>query len=143
MQARELSSEEVEEGKRGINDRQLTATQIQALVRAMDQSKKRWRHNKGRKEEYEAKLKAENEVLYFNYPSLFQLHLEDKLDATFFDMLNLKRKIERGEVTAEQASTIVGQVLYNKFIPHTLSNTPAPPPALSYEEFYRQQGSNV
>jgi uncharacterized short protein YbdD (DUF466 family) len=143
MQARELSPQEVEEGKRGINDRELSATQIQALVRAMDQSKKKWRHLKRRKDEYEAKLKSENEVLYFNYPSLFQLHVEDKLDATFFEMLTLKRKIERGELTAEQASTIVGQTLYNKFIPHAISNTPPPPPAMSYEEFYRQQGSNV
>lgn len=143
MQARELTPQEVEEGKRGINDRQLTATQLQALVRSMDQSKKKWRHIKRRKEEYEAKLKAENEILYFNYPSLFQLHMEDRLDATFFDMLALKRKIERGEITAEQASTLVGQVLYNKFVPHAISNTPAPPPALSYEEFYRQQESNA
>jgi uncharacterized short protein YbdD (DUF466 family) len=142
MQARELTPEEVEEGKRGINDRQLTATQLQALVRSMDQSKKKWRHIKRRKEEYEAKLKAENEILYFNYPSLFQLHMEDRLDGTFFDMLALKRKIERGEVTAEQASTLVGQVLYNKFIPHAISNAPAPPPAMSYEEFYRQQRSS-
>lgn len=139
MQARELSPEEIEEGRRGINDRQLTATEVQALVRKMDDSKHKWRRLRRNKAEYEAKLKAENETLYFNYPSLFQLHAEDKLDATFFEMLQLKRKIERGEITAEQASQIVGQTLYQKYIPHVISNAPAPAPAMSYEEYYRRQ----
>jgi hypothetical protein len=139
--ARELTSQEVEEGRRGINDRILTATEVQALVRKMDASKKKWNALKraGKKVEYEAKLKDENTVLYFNYPSLFQMHAEDRLDSTFFEMLSLKRKIERGEITAEQASTLVGQQLFNRFVPHALDrNAPAPEPRLSYEEFYRQ-----
>lgn len=139
MQARELSPQEIEEGRRNINDRLLSATEVQALVRKMDDSKHKWRRLRNNKAEYEAKLKSENEILYFNYPSLFQLHAEDKLDATFFEMLQLKRKIERGELTAEQASQLVGQALYNKFIPHVISNTPAPAPSMSYEEYYRQQ----
>ena len=138
MQARELTAQEVEEGRRHINDRQLTATEIQALVRKMDDSKHKWRRLRRNKPEYETKLKEENQVLYFNYPSLFQLHAEDRLDATFFEMLHLKRKIERGEITAEQASQLVGQTLYNKFIPHVISNAPAPAPSMSYEEYYRQ-----
>lgn len=143
MQARELTPQEVEEGKRGINDQKLTATQVQALVRKMDHSKDKWRRLRNKPKEYEAKLREENELLYFNFPSLFQLHLEDKLDATFFEMLTLKRKIERGEITSEQASALVGQALYNKYVPHVISNTAPPTPSLSYEEFYRQQGSNV
>ena len=141
MQARELTPQEVAEGQRGINDRQLSATEVQALVRKMDQSKKKWNYlrRQGRKDEYEAWLKKENEFLYFNYPSLFDMHKDDKLDGTFFEMLNLKRKIERGEMTAEQASAIVGQQLFNRFVPHRLdSNAPAPAPKMSYEEFYRQ-----
>lgn len=139
MQARELSPQEVAEGQRGITDQQFTATQVQALVRKMDASKTKWRRLRNKREEYEQKLKEENPVLYFNYPSLFQLHMEDRLDATFFEMLNLKRKIEKGEVTAEQASALVGQALYNKYIPHVISNAPAPTPAMSYEDYYRQQ----
>lgn len=139
MQARELTQQEIEEGRRGINDRLLTATEVQALVRKMDDSKHKWRRLRRNKAEYEAKLKAENEVLYFNYPSLFNLHMEDKLDATFFEMLQLKRKIERGEITAEQASQLVGQTLYQKYVPHVISNTPAPAPAMSYEDYYRRQ----
>jgi hypothetical protein len=140
--ARELTPEEVEEGRRGINGVQLSATQIQALVKTMDASKTKWKRLKrqGNTAEYEAKLKSENETLYFNYPSLFQLHLEDRLDATFFEMLQLKRKIERGEITAEEASTIVGQKLYNRFIPHVISNQPAPAPQMSYAEYCRQMG---
>ena len=140
--ARELTPEEVEEGRRGINGEQLSATQIQALVKSMDASKTKWKRLKrqGNLKEYEAKLKSENETLYFNYPSLFQLHLEDRLDATFFEMLQLKRKIERGEITAEEASTIVGQKLYNRFIPHVISNQPAPTPQMSYAEYCRQMG---
>lgn len=139
--ARELTPQEVEEGRNGINDRVLTATEVQALVRKMDSSKKKWISLKraGKKVEYEAKLKEENTVLYFNYPSLFQMHAEDRLDSTFFEMLSLKRKIERGEITAEQASTLVGQQLFNRFVPHAIDrNAPAPAPRLSYEEFYRQ-----
>ena len=138
---RELTPEEVAEGNRGINDRQLSATEIQALVRKMDASKKKWKvlRQQGKKADYETAVKKENEVLYFNYPSLFDMHINDKLDGTFFEMLNLKRKIERGEITAEQASTVVGQQLFSRYIPQAIdSNSPSAPPKMSYEEFYRQ-----
>jgi uncharacterized short protein YbdD (DUF466 family) len=82
-------------------------------------------------------LKKENTVLYYNYPSLFQLHIDDRLDQTFFEMLNLKRKIEKGELTSEQASALVGKQLFNRYVPHTISNTAPPAPRMSYEEFYR------
>lgn len=140
--ARELTPEEVAEGRRGITDEQLSATQIQALVKRMDASKKKWKFLKrqGKTKEYEEWLKKENETLYFNYPSLFQMHAEDRLDQTFFEMLTLKRRIERGEMTAEQASTIVGQQLFNRFVPHAVSNQPAPAPRMSYEDYCRQMG---
>ena len=140
---RELTPQEVEEGKRGINDRDMTATQVQALVKKMDGSKQKWRKLKrqGKTADYEQKLKEENEILYFNYPSLFTLHAEDRLDETFFEMLTLKRKIERGEITAEQASQLVGQQLFNRFVPQAISEQAAPPtPRLSYEEYCRQMG---
>jgi len=139
--ARELTPLEVEEGKRNINDRQLTATEVQALVRKMDASKKKWQRlrDTGSNNAYEQMLKQENEFLYFNYPSLFDMHLRGSLDGTFFEMLNLKRKIERGEMTAEQASTVVGQKLFQRYVPEALdSNAPAPAPQLSYEEYYRR-----
>lgn len=138
--ARELTPQEIADGQRGINESVLTATQVQALVRAMDKSKLKWKHlnRAGKKAEYEEKVRQENEQLYFNYPSLFQLHIDDKLDATFFEMLSLKRKIERGEITNEQASAIVGQQLFNRFVPHVISNAPAPAPRMSYEDFYKQ-----
>ena len=141
--ARELTPEEVAEGRRGITDEQLSATQIQALVKRMDASKKKWKllKRQGKTAEYEAQLKAENETLYFNYPSLFQMHVEDRLDQTFFEMLALKRRLERGELTPEQASTIVGQQLFNRFVPHALSpQAPPAAPRMSYEEYCRQMG---
>jgi hypothetical protein len=141
--ARELTPEEVEDGKRGITEEVLTATQIQALVKQMDASKTKWRllKRQGKTPEYEAKLKEENTALYFNYPSLFQLHAEDRLDQTFFEMLNLKRKLERGELTNEQASAMVGQQLFTRFVPQALSpQAPPPVPRLSYEEYCRQMG---
>ena len=46
MQARELTPQEVEEGNRNISERQLTATEVQALVRKMDASKKKWKYLK-------------------------------------------------------------------------------------------------
>ena len=136
MAARELTPEEVEAGRRGINDEDLTATQIQALVRNMDASKKKWARLKNNKQEYEQKLQEDNKTLYFNYPSLFQMHAEDRLDVTFFEMLTLKRKIEKGEVTPEQATQIIGQKLYQRYIPEQ-SHPVAP--TMSYEEFYRNQ----
>ena len=140
--ARELSPQEVEEGRRGINTENHTATQIQALVKVMDASKKKWKFLKrqGKTAEYEDWLKKENETLYFNYPSLFQMHAEDRLDQTFFEMLTLKRRIERGEMTAEQASTVVGQQLFNRFVPHAVGQAPAPAPRMSYEDYCRQMG---
>ncbi len=140
--ARELTPEEVAEGRRGITEETLTATQVQALVKRMDASKKKWAYLKrrGKKAEYEEWLKKENETLYFNFPSLFQMHAEDRLDQTFFEMLQLKRRIERGEITAEQASTVVGQQLFNRFVPHAVSDAPAPAPRMSYEEDCRQMG---
>ncbi len=144
MQARELSPQEIQEGRRGINDTQFTATQIQSMVRKMDASKAKYKRLKlsGQKAAYEEAVKNENEALYFNYPSLFHMHIEDKLDQTFFEMLALKRKIEKGEITPEQASAVVGQQLFNRFVPHVISNAAPPAPRMSYEEFYRQS-SNV
>ena len=141
QQARELTPQEVEEGRRGITDTVLSATQVQALVRQMDVSKRKWKSlsRAGKKTEYEEKLKAENSVLYFNYPSLFQLHMEDRLDSTFFEMLTLKRKIERGDITAEEASRIVGQQLFTRYVPHAIDSNAAPPaPRMSYEDYYKQ-----
>jgi hypothetical protein len=141
--ARELTPEEIAEGRRGISEESFTATQVQALVKRMDASKTKWRKLKrqGKTAEYEAKLKEENETLYFNYPSLFQMHAEDRLDQTFFEMLQLKRRIEKGEMTAEQASTLVGQTLFNRFVPQAVAPTAPPPaPRLSYEEYCRQMG---
>ena len=142
QQVRELTPQEVEEGKQGINEEQLTATQVQALVKQMDSSKHKWRKLKrtGKLQEYESKLKEENRVLYFNYPSLFNMHMEDRLDSTFFEMLTLKRKIEKGEISAEQASVLVGQQLYNRFVPHVISNAPAPAPRMSYEDYCKEMG---
>jgi hypothetical protein len=140
MAARELTPEEVEAGRRGINDIDLSATQIQALVRNMDASKQKWARLKNNKHEYEEKLQKDNEALYFNYPSLFQMHAEDRLDGTFFEMLALKRRIEKGEITPEEATQIVGRKLHQKYIPEENQTLPSQvqAPTMTYEEYYRQ-----
>ena len=135
---RELTPREVEAGNRGINDEDLSATQIQALVRTMDGSKEKWSHLKSNKVEYEEKLQDENKLLYFNYPSLFQMHAEDRLDQTFFEMLTLKRKIEKGEITPEQATQIVGAKLSQRFVPGLAPQDQPQAPSLTYAEYYRQ-----
>ena len=135
MAARELTPSEVAAGVRGINGEDLSATQVQALVRNMDASKQKWAHLKANKQQYEEKLQADNETLYFNYPSLFQMHAEDRLDGTFFEMLSLKRKIEKGEITPEQATQAIGQKLHQRYLPGQVVQEA---PTLSYEEFYRQ-----
>jgi hypothetical protein len=140
MQARELTTQEVEEGNRHINEQNLSATQVQALVRQMDSSKRKWRGLKqtGKMAEYEEALKNENTSLYFNYPSLFQMHLEDRVDSTFFEMLALKRKIEKGEITPEQASSVVGQSLFNRFAAPAIGQSTTEAPRMKYEDFYKQ-----
>lgn len=139
MAARELTPTEVAEGERNISDKELTATEIQALVCNMDHSKKKWRHL--RREEFMEKMKMENEFLFFNFPSLWQMHAEDRLDSTFFEMLALKRKIEKGELTDEQASTLVGQRLFQRFAPTAVQpTTSAGPPPMSYSEYYKKFG---
>jgi hypothetical protein len=140
MQARELTPQEIAEGSRGISERQLTATEIQALVRVMDASKTKWKalRQQGKLLEYEQAVKKDNELLYFNYPSLFDMHIKDKLDATFFELLTLKRNIEAGKITAEEASRIVGQRLFSRFVPHAIEGGTPPAPTMSYEDFYRQ-----
>ena len=137
QQARELTPAEVATGEAHISAIDLKATEIQALVRNMDHSKKKWRHL--RREEFMQKMQDENTVLYFNYPSLWQMHAEDRLDSTFFDMLTMKRKVEKGEITAEQASVVIGKKLYEKFIPQVTENAP-PVPTMSYEDYYKQFG---
>lgn len=137
MTARELTPAEVAAGMRGINEEDLSATQIQALVRNMDASKQKWARLKSNKMEYEEKLQKENEALYYNYPSLFQMHAEDRLDVTFFEMLTLKRRIEKGEITPEQATQIVGQKLHQRYMPEPAQQAPAP--TMTYEEYYRRQ----
>jgi hypothetical protein len=138
MAARELTPSEVEAGRRGINDLDLSATQIQALVRNMDASKQKWARLKNNKQQYEEQLQKENEALYFNYPSLFQMHAEDRLDGTFFEMLTLKRKIEKGEITPEQATQVIGRKLHQRYIPEQSQPQEPQAPTLTYEEYYRQ-----
>ena len=137
QQARELTPAEVAAGEAHITGTELKATEIQALVRNMDHSKKKWRHL--RREEFMSKMEQENSVLYYNYPSLWQMHAEDRLDSTFFEMLSMKRKVEKGEITPEAASVVVGKKLYEKFIPQVTENAP-PVPTMSYEDYYKQFG---
>jgi uncharacterized short protein YbdD (DUF466 family) len=134
--ARELTPEEVAAGEAHITSIDLKATEIQALVRNMDHSKKKWRHL--HRNEFMQKLQEDNSVLYYNYPSLWQMHAEDRLDSTFFEMLALKRKVEKGEISAEAASAVVGKKLYDKFVPHVVQGTAPPAPPMSYEDYYKQ-----
>jgi hypothetical protein len=134
---RELTEAEVIAGSRGINEEDLTATQLQAHVRNMDASKEKWAHLKNNKIQYEEKLQEDNKVLYFNYPSLFQMHAEDRLDSTFFEMLALKRKIEKGEITPEQATQIIGTKLSQRFVPELAQGQPQAS-TMSYADYYKQ-----
>jgi hypothetical protein len=114
----------------------MNATQIQALVRNMDESFRRHKRIKDQPE-YNQKIMEENQVLYKEYPSIFKLHMEGKLDDTFFYMLSMRRKIEKGELTEDEASVQVGQKLFRRFVDPVVNNLPAVTP-VSYEEFYKQ-----
>ena len=102
------------------------------------------RRHKGLKQtnpaEYRNKVVAENQMLYNDMPSIFEMHITGKLDGTFFDMLALRRQIEKGEVTEDEASRQVGQKLFDRYVKpvigddvppeqRTGSHAPAPHPA--------------
>ena len=141
QQKLELTPAEVEEANGSIRAEEMTATQIQALTRRMDTSKRKWKPLKdaGKLQEYRELVKKENEMLFFNYPSLFEMHITDRLDGTFFEMLQLKRKIEKGEITMEQANAHIGQQLYGRFVPQVIEGATPPTPKMSYEDFYKQE----
>jgi len=118
---------------------EFTSIQIQALVRQMDESLRR---HKGLKRtnmnEYRKKVVDENQQLFNLFPSVFEMHYEGKLDETFFNMLKLRRQIEKGELTEDEASKIVGQQLFDRYVAPVVNNTPIPEKPLTYEEYYKQ-----
>jgi len=119
----------------------LNSIQIQALVREMDTSIRRHKGLKRSNQiKYREKLVEENKYLYEVFPTIFEMHYEGKLDSTFFEMLKLRRRIETGELTDDEASRIVGQQLFDRFVKPNLPETPAQTeaPKLSYEEYYKQ-----
>ena len=118
---------------------ELNSIQIQALVRQMDESLRR---HKGLKRtnthEHRKKIVDENQQLYNIFPSVFEMHYEGKLDETFFNMLKLRRQIEKGEITEDEASKVVGQQLFDRYVAPIVNNTPAPEKPLTYEDYYKQ-----
>ena len=128
----------------------LNSIQIQALVRDMDHSMRR---HKGLKTtnpaEYRSKVSAENQILYNQFPTIFEMHIDGKLDQTFFEMLKMRRKVETGEMTDDEASRIVGQTLFDRYVDPVVKKldgvTGAAPPAApvgSYADYYKQFETN-
>ena len=116
----------------------MSSVQIQALVRQMDESMRRHKGLKRTNQsEYRKKVEQENQVLYTTLPSIYEMHIEGKLDQKFFEMLKLRRKVELGEMTEDDASKIVGQMLFDQYVAPVVNQTAAPKP-LSYEEYYQQ-----
>jgi uncharacterized short protein YbdD (DUF466 family) len=117
----------------------LTSIQIQALVREMDASMRKYRLTKkvDPRKFYE-KVMNENKILYEAFPSIFEMHLEGKLDATFFEMLKLRHKIEKGELSEDDASKMIGQKLFDRYVAPVVANQPPPEKPMSYSEFYKQ-----
>jgi hypothetical protein len=119
----------------------LTSIQIQAMVRNMDESLRKYRNLKETNRTlWLSNLRKENEKLATEFPTIFNMHLEGNLDQTFFDMLHLKRKIEKGEITEDEASIEIGQKLFNKYVSPVVNNLPKPS-TLSYEEYYKQNAT--
>ena len=122
----------------------LSSIQIQALVRDMDSSMRR---HKGLKRtnptSYREKVSAENDKLYTEFPTIFEMHMEGKLDETFFEMLKLRQKIEKGELTDDEASRIIGQKLFDRYVAPIVNNTPPPEKPLSYSDYYKQFDTNA
>jgi hypothetical protein len=116
-----------------------TATEIQSMVRNMDDSKRRWRLLKAQNnDEYEQKVAGENPILFEHFFTIYKKHLNDELDDTFFYMLQQKRRIEKGEITDDQAATAVGQKLFDRWVAPIVSNVPVQEtPVQTYEQYYK------
>ena len=52
-------------------------------------------------------------------------------------MLKLRRQIEKKEITEDEASKLIGQKLFDRFVGPVVNNTPPPEKPLSYSEFYK------
>lgn len=121
----------------------LNSIQIQALVRDMDASMRRNRRLKDSDiAKYEEEMIKDNKTLFDEFPMIFYMHLEGKLDETFFEMLKLKHKMEKGELTEDEASRIFGQKLFDRYVAPRIENKPVEKP-LSYSEFYKQFDTNA
>jgi len=117
----------------------LSSIQIQALVRDMDTSMRRHRGLKNTNpQKFYEKVSHENKILYDTFPNIFEMHLQGKLDATFFEMLKLRHKIDKNEMTEDEASKIIGQKLFDRFVAPVIGPTPVPEKPLSYSEYYEQ-----
>ena len=117
----------------------LSSIQIQALVRDMDASMRRHKAIRlTNQPEYREKIQQENPRLYEEFPTIYEMHIDGKLDDTFFEMLRLRRKIEKGELTDDEASKIIGQKLFDRFVAPVVGNLPKPPPAMTYDQYYKQ-----
>lgn len=114
-----------------------TATEIQAMVRNMDSSKTKYKRlQQEDPEQYLQSLKEENGILFEFYPAVFALHADDKLDETFFYMLQEKRKMEKGQSTEDESSVRVGQKLFNRWVAPAINGTAAPE-TMSYSQYYK------
>lgn len=122
----------------------LTSIQIQSLVRDMDTSMRRHKGLKNTNPQaYREKISNENQKLFNEFPSIFDMHMDGKLDSTFFEMLKLRQKIEKGEMTDDEASRIIGQKLFDRYVAPVVNNTPQPEKPLSYSEYYSQFDNNA
>ncbi len=116
----------------------ISSIKIQAMVRDMDTSMRKHKKLKtSNPTEYRKKLSEENEVLYNRFPTIFDMHIQGKLDQTFFEMLKLRRQIEKKEITEDDASKLIGQKLFDRFVGPVVNNTPPPEKPISYSEFYK------
>ena len=122
----------------------ISSMRIQSMVRDMDTSMRKHKKLKtSNPTEYRKKLSEENEVLYNRFPTIFDLHIQGKLDQTFFEMLKLRRQIEKNEITEDDASKLIGQKLFDRFVGPVVNNTPPPEKPISYSEFYKNLFSIV
>jgi hypothetical protein len=134
-----MYNEEIREMTESRQNIKLTSIQIQALVRDMDTSMRKHRKLKARDEKlYHDTVATENQVLYNVLPTVFDMHLGGRLDQQFFEMLKLRRKIETGEMTDDQASRLIGQGLFDRYVAPIVNKTDHPAKPMSYEEFYKQ-----
>lgn len=98
-----------------------TTKLIKTIDQILDEAKKKSDLSKSNQKLYRKHLTDKYLSFFEAYPHLFNAIIDDPEDfeknkPRLYHMLNMKRQIEKGKITHEEASTKIGQEYYDEFV---------------------------